>query len=675
MSPLRHRGRRALDRLRARVAPTSTEGLDGITGWYLRAAERAGVESTVATALRTRSGLLVSVTRLLAERTGEEHWRAGYAELLLAGADPDARRVGVGVVAELVDAGHGDDLTARQARLYAHALLDEGTRGAARLAHDLPRLPLPTNEAIEVDADRAALAGDVETWWWRFSDRWRGAGLLVPRLLPDAEVADQLESAVAFDGEVPSLDRLTVDEEELAERRESVIGRAAAATDHGVLVDDLPLVSVVVTTYRPGPWLATAIRSLRDQTWPNLEIVIVDDRSGPAFAETLAGAAAIDPRARVVTRHRNGGAFRARSDGLEEAKGDYFTFLDADDWAHPEWVERLLLPLLADPALPATGTRSVRAGEDLRLTGTGRPAARHDDIGLMLPWQTLVRVGSFDDVRKGGDDEYRERIAAVTGREPLVVGPPLHIRRLRPGSLMDGDSAVGWVAGPVAGYREAYRTWHRHLAGLRERRELPRQPDGLAEYPGGPPPDRVLDWTTRTADYPWRTLEPMRPFVAPHSWRTTRAHAPFDVLVVDDLTLAEDPEVDLYGAVERLRDLDLRVALLHREDVSRLRAQPAPPHPDVTMLLDLAEDVVRVHPEEHVEARLLWVRRPSALGVDRPAPDVVAGAVVVDEPPAGTPAVDVAAVAEELRGWGVGPPQWLPRTAAEARVQELARGG
>ena len=52
------------------------------------------------------------------------------------------------------------------------------------------------------------------------------------------------------------------------------------------------------------------MRSIISQTWADLEIVIVDDASGPEHADLFAEAAALDPRARVLTMPRNGGATR-----------------------------------------------------------------------------------------------------------------------------------------------------------------------------------------------------------------------------------------------------------------------------------------------------------------------------------------------------------------------------
>lgn len=681
--------RRVVDPLRARVLPTSVAGLAPLLAGYVRGAEEIGVDDLVATAHRTRATLLRDVARELAQRTGAPSWRAGWAELLCTSGDPDLARTGSAVFRELVDDGHADQLTTRQALLHAHTLLLRQTsagEGAVVLADQLAHLTqLSDDERADLHTDLAhpSITGDRATWWPLLTRRWRDAGMLVPRLLTDAELTEVVgaEAVAAFGDDLPVYDRVGPDRAELAERRAGLAERITAATGRETELAELPLVSVVVTAYRPGAWLATAVRALLDQTWPHLEVLVVDDASGPEHADEIARVAALDPRARVITRRRNGGAYRARNLGVAEAKGEFLAFLDADDWCHPERIERQVVPLLADPDLVGTHALAIRGDEDLRLTWLGYPAVRHNACGLVMRRSTQERVGTFDDVRKSADSEYNARIEAVTGQVPPLVTPPLQITRLRSGSLSRSDFGVGWGIGARLAYRSAYKSWHRYLSSVRAKGELPGQPGGVAEYPGGPPPGLDLEWATRHGESsPGRFRATGRPFAAPNAWVSSHPLPPFDVLVVDD---AADTMVDptaLYGVLDDLRDLGLRVALLHRENPARLRLYRKPLLPAVRQLLDHVDDVLQVHPEEHVEAAVTWIRRPEALSVGRPAPDLVTGQVVVTEP-VGTrthrvrPAWTRAAVEAELATWGVaeGSATWLPEAYAEARVHRLTK--
>lgn len=675
--------RRVVDPLRARLRPTPLTGADPLVAAYARGAEQIGVDDLVATGHRTRSALLRDAARLLAERTGAPSWRAGWAELLVTSGDPELTRTGSAVFRELVDEGHAGALTARQCLLHAHTLLarqTEAGEGAAVLAAQLPALTqLSDDERLDLETDLAhpSTAGDGEEWWALLTRRWRDAGMLVPRRLTDEELAAVIgaESVAAFGDDLDVYDRVGPDPGELAARREGLRERVREATGRDIDPDDLPLVSVVVTAYRPGPWLATAIRALLDQTWSRLEVLVVDDASGPDFADEIARVAALDPRARVITRERNGGAYRARNLGLAQAKGEYLAFLDADDWCHPERIERQVLPLLADPSLVATQALAIRATEDLRLTWLGYPAVRHNAAGLVMRRSTHDRVGSFDDVRKSADSEYNARIEAVTGQVPPMVTPPLQITRLRSGSLSRSDFGVGWGIGARLAYRSAYKAWHRRLATARTKGELPPVAEGADV-----PQELVLDWATRDGESdPERESAPGRPFTAPHAWISTRPLAPFDLLVVDDAADTMADPTELRGVLDELLDLDLRVALLHRENPARLRLYRKGLLPAVRRLVDHADDLVQVHPEEHVEAAVTWVRRAEALSVGRPAPDLTTGEVLVTRPTATRthrvdPAWTHAAVESELATWGVpeGSALWLPEEEVRARIHHLA---
>ena len=86
------------------------------------------------------------------------------------------------------------------------------------------------------------------------------------------------------------------------------------------------------------------------------------------------------------------------------------------------------------------------------------------------------------------------------------------------------------------------------------------------------PQELVLDWATRDGESdPERESAPGRPFTAPHAWISTRPLAPFDLLVVDDAADTMADPTELRGVLDELLDLDLRVALLHRENPARLR--------------------------------------------------------------------------------------------------------
>ncbi|HEX6624955.1 MAG TPA: glycosyltransferase [Pyrinomonadaceae bacterium] len=100
-----------------------------------------------------------------------------------------------------------------------------------------------------------------------------------------------------------------------------------------------PLVSVVVPTYNYGRFIGETLDSLRAQTYPDWECVVVDDGSTDDTEEIVARVAAADPRVRYL-RQRNRRQAVAKNKGLADARGVYVQFLDADDLLEPRKFER-----------------------------------------------------------------------------------------------------------------------------------------------------------------------------------------------------------------------------------------------------------------------------------------------------------------------------------------------
>ena len=98
-------------------------------------------------------------------------------------------------------------------------------------------------------------------------------------------------------------------------------------------------VSVIVPTRNRKDWLREALRSVRDQTWPDREIVVVDEASSD---NTLAMLAAEFPEARVIRHDQARGPSAARNAGIVAATGKWILFLDDDDVIHPEHLESLV---------------------------------------------------------------------------------------------------------------------------------------------------------------------------------------------------------------------------------------------------------------------------------------------------------------------------------------------
>lgn len=132
------------------------------------------------------------------------------------------------------------------------------------------------------------------------------------------------------------------------------------------------LVSVVVPVFNTPPdVLRETIDSVLGQTWPNWELLLVDDASTAAELEpALAAAAAGDSRVRVIRRTANGGISAATNDGLAAARGVWVAFLDHDDLLEPEALEACV------GALESEGAEAAYS-DQMTIDEEGRPGWVH----------------------------------------------------------------------------------------------------------------------------------------------------------------------------------------------------------------------------------------------------------------------------------------------------------
>lgn len=125
-----------------------------------------------------------------------------------------------------------------------------------------------------------------------------------------------------------------------------------------------PTVTVVMPVYNKAKYVGRAIQSVLDQTYPVMELLIVDDASTDESMKKVA--AFDDPRIRVLSRTRSGpGGYAARNLGIRRATGDWIGFLDADDFWFPEHIEHAMgvakefpdLPIISAGRIDQLGTK------------------------------------------------------------------------------------------------------------------------------------------------------------------------------------------------------------------------------------------------------------------------------------------------------------------------------
>ncbi|WP_335986432.1 glycosyltransferase [Glycomyces sp. MUSA5-2] len=523
--------------------------------------------SLVSTALRTRSPGGRYLLAAAATRSMTLHeLLAAAREGRRVDADPEAladlaRVVGLqfGTAEDRADAlalfdlalelGGPKRIGPRSAAVHAQLAYAAGDAEAVRrLLRRYRHLPALERDALAADLEHPDAGGDERAWI-----KCLGALCGHPELRLDP------------DRSLPWFDRL---------RAEAAPGSV-----------DGPKVSVVMTAYRPDRALLTAVGSLLDGTWANLEVLVVDDASGPEYDPVLDAAAALDARVRVIRKDVNGGTFAARNTAFDAATGDFITGLDSDDWAAPGRIARSIAPLLADPALQLTYGDAFLCNEDLTATRPGRVLTTASTASMTFRRSALDRLGYYDEIRKGADTELLHRFSAAYGEHAVKrLQVTDTIMRQAPGSLSREEFGPGWKHPSRRAYQSSYPLWHKQIAADEADPYLPRRP------------------------------EP-RPFWAPYHAAVARAEQRrrrFDVVFCLDWRPFGGPQKSTIEEIKALRAEGMSVAVMHLESWRHMTTEDRPMcEPIQRMVNDGTVDQVLV--TDDVACDLLVLRYPPIL--------------------------------------------------------------
>ncbi len=130
------------------------------------------------------------------------------------------------------------------------------------------------------------------------------------------------------------------------------------------------LVTVIVPVYNTEQQLERCVRSIQNQTYKTLEILLVDDGSTDRSPQICDELAKDDTRIRVIHK-KNGGVSDARNKGLDEAKGKYIVFVDSDDWIEEEMIA-VMVEKAGQHQVPLVVCDYIRTGENRESTKDGK---------------------------------------------------------------------------------------------------------------------------------------------------------------------------------------------------------------------------------------------------------------------------------------------------------------
>lgn len=109
-----------------------------------------------------------------------------------------------------------------------------------------------------------------------------------------------------------------------------------------------PLLSVIVPVYNVAPYLVQCLDSILSQSYTELEVLLVDDGSTDESGTLCDEYAQRDKRIHLI-RQANAGLSAARNVAMEQMRGEFFFFVDSDDWLAPEALAQPMALLVAHP--------------------------------------------------------------------------------------------------------------------------------------------------------------------------------------------------------------------------------------------------------------------------------------------------------------------------------------
>ena len=212
------------------------------------------------------------------------------------------------------------------------------------------------------------------------------------------------------------------------------------------------LVSVIIPVYNVEPYLDEAINSVIQQTYGNLEIIIIDDGSTDGSGKRCDYYAAKDSRI-VVFHQENRGLSSARNAGLDHATGEIVSFLDPDDAFRPEMIQTLLQEMLRYQADIAVCGFFNFETEKLMTFGADKEAKTEsvvvdrNEVFLRIVerqidtavWNRLYKREVWENLRFPDGHVYEGTFTVFDifgmARKIVLLDEKLVLHRIRPGSI------------------------------------------------------------------------------------------------------------------------------------------------------------------------------------------------------------------------------------------------
>lgn len=212
-----------------------------------------------------------------------------------------------------------------------------------------------------------------------------------------------------------------------------------------------PEISVIVPVYKVEKYLHRCVDSILNQTFRDFELILVDDGSPDNCGAICDEYAEKDNRIRVIHK-KNGGVSSARNAGIDWAftnsKSRWLTFVDSDDWVHPQYFDLLMLAAkTCDKDIAVTGFQQIHGNEEIIASGEGsfccwKPEDYYVEqtVNAVVAWGKLYRKDCFREIRypvgKIHEDEFVTYRVLFRQDQIVVIDIPLYYYCVNPDSIM-----------------------------------------------------------------------------------------------------------------------------------------------------------------------------------------------------------------------------------------------
>lgn len=172
----------------------------------------------------------------------------------------------------------------------------------------------------------------------------------------------------------------------------------------------MPLVSIIVPVYNVEKYIHKCLNSILNQSYYNLEVILVDDGSTDKSGEICDEYALLDKRIHIIHKE-NGGLSSARNAALDIVSGEYIAFVDSDDWIEREMIEKLVEKAIEEEAdMVQCGFRYVNEHNDIKGTNSSKGIVISNNESLIdlyfsqkiidvVVWNKLYKKYLFDNIR------------------------------------------------------------------------------------------------------------------------------------------------------------------------------------------------------------------------------------------------------------------------------------